>query len=188
MACRYFVQTAALFTIGLEHAAAYWKGLHGALGERLKLTDEASALARADASEGIHYSFEKPDQVTCSTVQERLLTFDSATYRGELVSFSIAEASVEAAREHIELLEVAEEEDAEEDMLQARSAAMEVAAAQAQAEDAAKVKGDARYARVSAAREAGKELQRQREQQKKQRRSRVHVYMLTDVPAQYVVR
>ena len=74
----YFVQTAALFTIGLEHAAAYWKGsLHGALGERLKLTDEASAMARADASEGIHYSFEKPDQVTCSTVQERLLTFDS---------------------------------------------------------------------------------------------------------------
>ena len=95
---------------------------------------------------------------------------DSSTYRGELVSFSIAEASVEAAREHIELLEVAEEEDAEEDMLQARSAAMEVAAAQAQADqDAAKVKGDARYARVSAAREAGKELQRQREQQKKQR-------------------
>ena len=82
---------------------------------------------------------------------------------------TIREASVEAAREHIELLEVAEEEDAEEDMLQARSAAMEVAAAQAQAEDAAKVKGDARYARVSAAREAGKELQRQREQQKKQR-------------------
>ena len=134
VACRYFVQTAALFTIGLEHAAAYWKGLHGALGERLKLTDEASAFARADASEGIHYSFEKPDQVTCSTVHERLhvLTFDVATYRGELVSFSIAEASVEAAREHIELLEVAEEEDAEEDMLQARSAAMEVAAAQAQ--------------------------------------------------------
>ena len=123
------MQTAALFTIGLEHAAAYWKGLHGALGERLKLTDEASALARADASEGIHYSFEKLDHVTCSTVQdERLLTFDVATYRGELVSFSIAEASVEAAREHIELLEVAEEEDAEEDLLQARSAAMEVAA------------------------------------------------------------
>jgi len=48
--------------------------------------------------------------VTCSTVHERLLTFDVATYRGELVSFSIAEASVEAAREHIELLEVAEEE------------------------------------------------------------------------------
>ena len=144
VACRYFVQTAALFTIGLEHAAAYWKGLHGALGERLKLTDEASALARADASEGIHYSFEKPDHVTCSTVHERLLTFDVATYRGELVSFSIAEASVEAAREHIELLEAAEEEDAEEDMLQARSAAMEVAAAQAQAEDAAKVKRVAR--------------------------------------------
>ena len=101
VACRYFVQTAALFTIGLEHAAAYWKGLHGALGERLKLTDEASAFARADASEGIHYSFEKPDQVSCSTVHERLLTFDVATYRGELVSFSIAEASVEAAREHI---------------------------------------------------------------------------------------
>lgn len=169
VACRYFVQTAALFTFGLEHAAAYWKGLHGALGERLKLTDEASAFARADASEGIHYSFEKPDQVTCSTVHERLLTFDVATYRGELVSFSIAEASVEAAREHIELLEVAEEEDAEEDMLQARSAAMEVAAAQAQAEDAAKVKRDARYARVSVAREAGKELQRQQAQQKKQR-------------------
>ncbi len=84
--------------------------MHGALGERLKLTDKASALARADASEGIHYSFEKLDHVTCSTVHERLLTFDVATYRGELVSFSIAEASVEAAREHIELLEVAEEE------------------------------------------------------------------------------
>ena len=164
------MQTAALFTIGLEHAAAYWKGLHGALGERLKLTGEASALARADASEGIHYSFEKLDHVTCSTVHERLLTFDVATYRGELVSFSIAEASVEAAREHIELLEVAEEEDAEEDLLQqARSAGMEVAAAQAQAEHAAKVKSDARYARVSAAREAGKEMQRQQEQQKKQR-------------------
>ena len=52
------------------------------------------------------------------------------------------------------MLEVAEEEDAEEDLLQARSAAMEVAAAQAQAEHAAKVKSDARYARVSAAREA----------------------------------
>ena len=50
VACRYFVQTAALFTIGLEHAAAYWKGLHGALGERLKLTDEVSALARADGT------------------------------------------------------------------------------------------------------------------------------------------
>ena len=67
------------------------------------------------------------------------------------------------------MLEVAEEEDAEEDLLQARSAAMEVAAAQAQAEHAAKVKSDARYARVSAAREAGKEMQRQQEQQKKQR-------------------
>ena len=44
-----------------------------------------------------------------------------------------------------------------------------MAAAQAQAEDAAKVKRDARYARVSVAREAGKELQRQQEQQKKQR-------------------
>ena len=64
---------------------------------------------------------------------------------------------------------MAEEEDAEEDLLQARSAAMEVAAAQAQAEHAAKVKSDARYARVSAAREAGKEMQRQQEQQKKQR-------------------
>jgi len=41
---------------------------------------------------------------------------------------------------------------------------MEVAAAQAQAEHAAKVKSDARYAR-----EAGKEMQRQQEQQKKQR-------------------
>ena len=107
--------------------------------------------------------------VKAHTFEPDCCIFDVATYRGELVSFSIAEASVEAAREHIELLEVAEEEDAEEDMLQARSAAMEVAAAQAQAEDAAKVKGDARYARVSAAREAGKELQRQREQQKKQR-------------------
>ena len=70
------------------------------------------------------------------------------------------------------MLEVAEEEDAvhaEEDLLQARSAAMEVAAAQAQAEHAGKVKSDARYARVSAAREAGKEMQRQQEQQKKQR-------------------
>ena len=85
------------------------------------------------------------------------------------MSFSIAKASVEAAREHIELLEVAEEEDAEEDLLQARSAAMEVAAAQARAEHAAKVKSDACYARVSAAREAGTEMQRQQEQQKKQR-------------------
>ena len=107
------------------------------------------------------------------------------------MSFSIAEASVEAAREHIELLEVAEEEDAEEDMLQARSAAMEVAAgaAQAQAEDAAKVKGDARYARVSAAREAGKELQRQpRAAEEAAAAVELHVYMLTDVPARYVVR
>ena len=66
--CRYFVTTMELFAPGLAHAAAFWSGLCGPLGGQLHLADEAAALARAAASEGVHYSYEKSDHVTCTTV------------------------------------------------------------------------------------------------------------------------
>jgi hypothetical protein len=109
VACRYFVRTDELFTRGLEHAAAWWQAQHGRLGATLQLTDEASALARAAASDGVHYSFEKVDHVTCSTIFDSLLVTERALYRGELVSFAVGEAAAEAARERISQL-VAEDD------------------------------------------------------------------------------
>ena len=109
VACRYFVRTDELFTRGLEHAAAWWQAQHGRLGATLQLTDEASALARAAASDGVHYSFEKVDHGTCSTIFDSLVVTERASYRGELVSFAVGEGAAEAARERISQL-VAEDD------------------------------------------------------------------------------
>jgi len=160
------VPTAELFAPGLEHAANWWK----ARGQSLRLLDEASALARSAASDGMHYSFEKRDQVTCSTVFGVLLVSDVVQYRSELCSFSVDEAMVEARRDQMSSQQ--EEEAAMEQEAQ-RGRAEESAAAQ-RAREAAAASNDAeRHARFEELRERralGKERQSAREAEAEARR------------------
>ena len=60
--CRYFVPTTELGAY--EHALAWW----AERGEPLRLCDAEAALARAASSAGVHFSFEKLDHVTRSTI------------------------------------------------------------------------------------------------------------------------
>ena len=83
--CRYFLPTASLGEH--EHAMAFWS----ARSLPLTLPDAAAAQARAEASDtGVHFSFEKEDRVTRSTIRGRLGgLFEKVFYRGQLVAFSV---------------------------------------------------------------------------------------------------
>ena len=155
VSCRYFVPTRELFAEGLEHAAAWWMSR----GAGLQLADEEAAFARAAESDGVHFSYEKADAVTCSTVHDRLLSADQVLHRSELISFSIAEATVEAARERISLLiaasEAAEVREAESE----HARAVAVAASEKEAAAAKAAASASRYAEMQARRETGKRLE-----------------------------
>ena len=120
--CRYFVPTAELYSPDLQHAATWWRERSGAQ----KLADEDAALVRAAASDGIHFSFEKVDRVTCSTVCSMLSTAEACLYRGQLVSFAVAEEALEVARERISVRQ------AERDAAEQRESAQRAGEAEAQ--------------------------------------------------------
>jgi hypothetical protein len=66
------------------------------------LEDQAAAEVRAEECSGVHYSFEKLDRITCSTVFGRAeLLIDPQHYRNDLVSFGIDEEALQAARTQI---------------------------------------------------------------------------------------
>lgn len=94
--CRYFVRTEAL--AGYPHALEWWQQR----GQDLRLADEAAAIARAAASDGVHFSFEKIDRVTRSTICGRVepaSMLEHITWRNQLVSFAIPELALASARE-----------------------------------------------------------------------------------------
>jgi hypothetical protein len=64
--CRYFVPTDELWSRGLEHAQHWWSKPEQSAA--LRLASREDALARAAQSSGVHFSFEKTDQVTASTI------------------------------------------------------------------------------------------------------------------------
>jgi len=156
--CRYFVPTAELFSAGLEHAATWWL----ARGSWLRLEDEAAALARAEASDGVHFSFEKRDFVTCSTVCSTLPISEEMLYRGELISFAVPSLALAAARDYVSNLEQQEEASNSaqaEERVTAEAQAAEDAAAESAALAAA---SSARYAEISVRRDSGKHREAER--------------------------
>jgi hypothetical protein len=94
--CRYFVRTDEL--AGYEHAMIWWQQR----GQGLRLADEAAALARAAASAAVHFSFEKTDHVTRSTICGRFAPssiIEELSWHSELVSFAVSEIALTSARE-----------------------------------------------------------------------------------------
>ena len=123
-------------------------------------------FTHAAASDVIHFSFEKRDSVTCSTVCGRLPISEEVLFRGELVSFAVGSAVLDAAREQISDLE-REEEAAEQVRAQARVEAAERSAADAAARaEAAASASSAKYEEISRKRTAAMEGEAQRKQQR----------------------
>ena len=116
---------------------AFW--CDGKGGAVRKLNDEAAAVQRSLASGGVHFSFEKLDKVTRTTVRGRFQAVsEEAHHRSALVSFAVSEEALAEARaatssgEHHPI----EEEDEEEPMQEEASVeanATAVAAAREQA-------------------------------------------------------
>jgi hypothetical protein len=96
--CRYFVPTEQL--AGFPHALAWWQER----GAGLRIADEAAALQRASVSDGVHFSFEKKDRVTRSTICgkfEPSSLSEHIEWRNELASFAVTELALAAAREAV---------------------------------------------------------------------------------------
>ena len=116
-------------------------------------------MERAGRSDGVHFSFEKQDHVTATTICgafEEASISERATHRHELVSFALDDATLEAARTHVSRLS-AECESEEEAAISAAMAAAAAAAAQAEAEQLQRQqRSDALYTALSEKRTAGK--------------------------------
>jgi hypothetical protein len=160
--CRYFVLTAEL--AAYPHAAEWW----AARTAPLCLRDEEAALLRAASSNGVHFSFEKLDHVTRSTICGTLpagCLSEQHYHRHELVTFAITDEMLAQAREM-----VSGESEAERAATEAEE---EQAAAKKQAEAAevmeraeAEHKAADTYSALAAKREAGKEREQRRKQKK----------------------
>ena len=130
-------------------------------GLGLRIDDAEAAGIRATASAGVHFSFEKVDRVTRSTICGRFepsRVSEQVLHRQQLVSFALTEDALAAAREEVsgpgqEEATVAEELDA--------AAAREVAAlAAAQlAQRTARQAAEESYQRVVEKRERSKQAQ-----------------------------
>ena len=151
--CQYFVPTVELGAY--LHALAWWQ----ARGEALRLEDEEAAIARAGASNGVHFSFEKTDHVTRSTICGRLpatCLSEVVLFRHDIVAFAISDTTLEEAREMVSTSTAeakasdAAMQQAAATRLKAEHVAAELAAATA-AEQAA-----AAHAKLNQKREAGK--------------------------------
>ena len=70
----------------------------------MRIADEAAALQRASASDNVHFSFEKKDRVTRSTICGRFepsSLSEHIEWRNELASFAVTELALAAAREAV---------------------------------------------------------------------------------------
>jgi hypothetical protein len=130
----------------------------------------------------VHYSFEKCDLVTCSTVSSTLRVSDRTLHRSELVSFSVEEAVVEAAHAHMSALEAAEavEQRQLEHLEEEEVLATEAAAAAAAA--STKAASISRFTELNARREEGKK--RDEAKARKRRRAKVAEPEEEEVPIQ----
>ena len=130
------------------------------------LADEEAALARSTSSAGVHFSFEKLDHVTRSTICGALPAgcwSEQQHHRHELVAFAITDEMLASAREMVsgesEAERAAAAAEAEREKSEATKRAMMEAAERVKAEAAAE-----HHRRVKAKREAGKERQQQQRQ------------------------
>ena len=149
---RYFVPTAALGSY--PHAMAFWADGKG--GVALRLPDGAAAVARAVASDGEHFSFEKVDHVTRTTVRGRFIgcISEEAHHRSSLVSFALtpdALREAHAATVGGSHMPVESDEDDEAEAVQAALRVERKAVANAAAA--------ARQVELNARREAGRAAQ-----------------------------
>ena len=138
----------------------------------MRLEDAAAAAARAEASDGVHFSFEKLDHVTCSTVCGRLLISEGVRHRNALVSFEVDSLALETASEEVSTMQ-AERRAADEarEREQCTAAAAEDAARQASASKAS-AEASAGYEHLSRKREAGKERQAEIAEKAKQKKGK----------------
>lgn len=153
--CRYFVRTEAL--AGYPHALDWWE----ARGQGLRLADEAAAMARAAASDGVHFSFEKTDRVTRSTICGRFepaSILEHVTWRNQLVSFAIPELVLAHAREQVS------SEGLEADVEHEQPPVTAVAAARASSVSTAS--GDTAYLELAHKRQLAYQLQQMRKDEK----------------------
>ena len=154
--CRYFVLTAELGAYG--HALAWWQQR----GQGSRLDDEEAAGVCAASSDGVHFSFEKVDCVTRSTICGRFepsAVTEQVLYRSQLVSFALTEHALAAARD--EVSEVGQEGSAAAEEL-AAAAAEEKAATLAKAQLAQRTVQqtiEESYRKLSEKRERGKQEQ-----------------------------
>ena len=92
---RYFVPAVELGSY--PHAMTYWSTGQG--GKNRCLSDAAAAEQRAAQSDGEHYSFEKDDRVTRTTVRSRFFRWsEEVHHRSKLVSFALTSDDVLEAR------------------------------------------------------------------------------------------
>jgi hypothetical protein len=94
----------------------------------LRLDDEEAASIRAASSDGVHFSFEKVDSVTRSTICGRFepsAVMEQVLYRSQLVSFALTEHALTAVR--YEVSELGQEGSAAEEELAAAAEREEVA-------------------------------------------------------------
>ena len=157
--CRYFVPTAELGAYG--HALAWWQQR----GQGLRLDDEEAASARAASSDGVHFSFEKVDSVTRSTICGRFepsAVMEQVLCRRQLVSFALTELALAAARNEVSEAGQGGSAAAEELAAAAAAAAAEKAAALAAAQLAQRTAQqtiEESYQKLSEKRERGKQEQ-----------------------------
>ena len=92
---RYFVPTVELSSY--PDAMHFWSSGQG--GMQRRLSDATAAEQRAAQSDGEHYSFEKEDRVTRTTVRSRFVRLsEEVHHRSKLVSFALTTDSVLEAR------------------------------------------------------------------------------------------
>lgn len=142
---------------GAPHALDWWE----ARGQGLRLADEAAAMARAAASDGVHFSFEKTDRVTRSTICGRFepaSILEHVTWRNQLVSFAIPELVLAHAREQVS------SEGLEADVEHEQPPVTAVAAARASSVSTAS--GDTAYLELAHKRQLAYQLQQMRKDEK----------------------
>lgn len=164
--CRYFVRTDEL--AGFPHALEWWQQR----GQGLRLADEDAALARAAASDGVHFSFEKTDHVTRSTICGRFeptSIFEQSEWRNELVSFATTELTLAAARDAVSagLEDQSDQQSAEREVVRAAAEAAELAARATAAERAASA-----FAELEQKRKEGKAREQQLKEEKAKKKQR----------------
>ena len=140
---------------------SYWAAGSGGIGRRL--ADARAAQERADASDGVHFSFEKCDHVTRTAVRGRFTSgvSEEAHHRSALVSFALTEAVVAEAETATSGGACASIESDEDEAAEAEAAACASEAHRAATAAAAAAAFERRHESLALKRSAGKR-QRQR--------------------------